>query len=200
MSLATSPTLLERVRDAGDAGAWYRFYSFYAPLIVGFCLNRGCPRPTADDVLQETMVALLRQMPTFRYDPSRGKFRSYVLKIAHRRMLRTLARDQREGVPASESQHARLVAKADSAAEAPWAEWDAAFDRRLLEAGLERVRARVSEQTFESFRLYVIEGHSVPTVMARTGVAEANTVHQHKNRVLRYLGDELRTLRRELGE
>jgi hypothetical protein len=32
MALATSVTLLERVRDPGDGMAWQRFYAFYATL------------------------------------------------------------------------------------------------------------------------------------------------------------------------
>lgn len=200
MGLETPRSLLEKIRDPGDDGAWQRFYDFYAPLIVGFCLQKGCPREMADDVLQETMMALLRQMPTFVYDPSRGHFRSYLLKIVHRLVIKAWRRGQRAQFIDCGSGTRRLEGVIDVQVSYPADEWDALFDRRLLDAALERVRERVGRQVFRSFELSAIEGLPVPKVMAELGISSANAVHQHRHRVKAYLREIMAELRREVDQ
>ena len=40
-SPATRASLLVRLRDGGDAGAWQEFVHLYAPIIYGFARKRG---------------------------------------------------------------------------------------------------------------------------------------------------------------
>lgn len=200
MGLETPRSLLEKIRDPGDDGAWRRFYGFYAPLIVGFCLQKGCPRDMADDVLQETMMALLRQMPTFVYDASRGRFRSYLLKIVHRLIIKAWRRGQRAQFVDCGSGTRRLEGVVDVQVGHPADEWDALFDRRLLDAALERVRERVGPQVYRSFELTAIQGLPVPKVMAELGIPSANAVHQHRHRVKAYLREIMAELRREVDQ
>lgn len=198
MALTTSVTLLQRLQQGGDEAAWRRFYGFYAPLIIGFCLRRGCTRAMADDILQETMVDLMRQMPAFTYDPQRGRFRSFVLKIAHRRAIKAWCREGRYISVDTGSKSDWVASLADSQAKPPLPDWDALFGRRLLQEGLSRVRERVSTQVFRSFELTAIQGRPVGEVMAELGVETANAVYQHRNRVMRYLEEAVADLRQEM--
>jgi RNA polymerase sigma factor (sigma-70 family) len=197
MNQVTSASLLEKVRDVGDEAAWWRFYAFYAPLIVGFCLRRGCSHAMAQDVLQETMGILLRKMPSFTYDPNR-RFRSYLLRIVDRCRLRAWKRQERYLTLETGSKAAWVDQIADPRALSAPAEWDALCDRRLLAGALERVRQRVSQPVYRSFELSTICGLSVGEVMAELGIPNANTVYQHRNRVMRYLLEAAEELRREM--
>lgn len=198
MGLVTPLTLLEKVRDPGDDAAWERFYAFYAPLVVGFCLQKGCSRAMADDVLQEAMMVLLRKLQTFAYDPARGRFRSYLLKIVDRLAWHARQRQGRYLSAEGDSQAAGIAAIPDSQVAAPGLEWDALFEQRLLGAALERVRERVSPQVYASFEMSAIKGRPVAEVMAELGIPTANAVYQHRNRVLRYLQEAVADLRREM--
>jgi DNA-directed RNA polymerase specialized sigma24 family protein len=40
----------------------------------------------AQDVVQETVIAVARKMPGVRYDPQRGSFKQWPLRITHRRI------------------------------------------------------------------------------------------------------------------
>ena len=51
----TRPTLLVRIRDAGDQEAWGRFVDLYGPLIYGFLSKRGLQDADAADVTQDVM-------------------------------------------------------------------------------------------------------------------------------------------------
>jgi RNA polymerase sigma factor (sigma-70 family) len=198
MSPVTPLSLLEKLREGGDDAAWQRFYAFYAPLIVGFCLQKGCSRAMADDILQETMVALLRQMPTFTYDPRRGHFRSFVLKIVHRLAIKAWHRESRYVAADSGSQADWVANVADSQAAQPGPDWDALLHQRLLRDALERVRERVNPQVYRSFELTAIHGRPAAEVMAELGIPSANAVYQHRNRVMRYLEETVAELRQEM--
>ena len=198
MSLTTPQTLLDKICAGGDDEAWDRFYAFYAPLIVGFCLQKGCSRATADDVLQETMVSLLRQMRGFVYDPSRGHFRSYLLKIVHRQAIKAWHRQERNVSVEEDDGGNWLANAADSQADMPGLDWDALFDQRLLASALALVQERVSPIVYTSFELSVIQELPISEVMARLGIPNANAVYQHRNRVMRYLCEAVDDLRREM--
>ena len=200
MDLATSPTLLGRLRDVEDDDAWERFYDLYSPLIVGFSRQQGCSCAQANDVLQETMMCAMRTLPSFAYDPVRGQFRSYLLRIVDSRIKDAYRRGKRlcllaDGGEAGEE----MDVAADSSAEALGEQWDRLWDQNVLLHALTRVKKRVNRRTYRSFDLYVLEGWSVEDVCAETGVSP-NTVYQHRARVVRMLRAEVSRLKMELGE
>lgn len=199
MGLVTPLTLLQKVCNGADDVAWQRFYAFYAPLVVGFCMQKGCSRAMADDVLQEAMMVLLRKLPTFTYDPTRGHFRSFLLKIVDRLAWRARQRQGRYVSAEGDSKADWVANIADSQTAGPEAAWDALFCQRLLEEALQGVRARVSPQVYASFELSALKGLSAAEVMAELGIASANAVYQHRNRVMRYLQEIVAELRQEVG-
>ncbi|MDZ4754701.1 MAG: hypothetical protein SGJ11_09415 [Phycisphaerae bacterium] len=71
----THVTLLERLAEGEDRHAWREFCDRYGDLIRGFARRAGCSENDADDVLPDVLAALLSVMPSFRYDPERGRFR-----------------------------------------------------------------------------------------------------------------------------
>lgn len=79
---STQTSLLRRVRDAGDAGAWAEFDRLYGPMVVGYCLRRGLQISDAEDIRQVVMMGLARALVTFEYEPERGRFRDYVGRAA----------------------------------------------------------------------------------------------------------------------
>lgn len=69
----THATLLARLATGGDE-AWSEFASRYGLLIRGFARRRGLSESDCDDVVQETLLALSKAMPSFKYDPAKGLF------------------------------------------------------------------------------------------------------------------------------
>src|ERR1043165_772124 len=75
----TPPSLLQRLREhPEDAEAWQRFDSLYRPLLQTW-LRRYSIRPQdADDLVQQVLEVVVREMPHFHYDAQKGKFRSWL--------------------------------------------------------------------------------------------------------------------------
>ena len=75
-------TRLERARR-GDATAWSELYHQLAPLVIGYLRAQRLADP--DDVAGEVMLAVVRDLDRFSGDAD--GFRSWVLTIAHHRLL-----------------------------------------------------------------------------------------------------------------
>jgi len=203
MAFETSATLLVEMRDTGNDAAWNRFYDFYSPLIFGFCVQKGCSETMARDVLQESMMWVLKQVPDFRYDPAKGKFRSFLLRIVDCRIKDTFKREKWYVSPESggnDSMSGHWIARIeDSRVDVPGADWDAMWERNLLEQALAHVEQKIQPLTFRSFKLYVIEDRPVEEVQKELGIADRNAVYQHRSRVIKLLKKEVAELEQEMG-
>ncbi|MBT3379642.1 MAG: sigma-70 family RNA polymerase sigma factor [Lentisphaerae bacterium] len=200
MESATSASLLVRLRDVGNEDAWDDFYRLYSPLILSFACRRGCTPDDAADVLQETMVRLLRTFPGFSYEPALGSFRSFLLKVVDARIKDAFRRKAaRERLSQRVEGGAIPLTEEPDEKPDPGAEWDRLWDTNLLRRALEQVKNRVQPTTFESFQLYVVEGVAISEVQARTGLPP-NVIYQHRNRVMKLLRKHVEALKSELGE
>jgi hypothetical protein len=72
----TRATLLGRMKNLDDQASWQEFFEIYWRLIYGFARKAGLNDAEAQDVVQETMVAVSKQMPRFTYDPAVGTFKA----------------------------------------------------------------------------------------------------------------------------
>lgn len=77
----TKASLLSRVRDPGDQRSWRDFERTYRELILRYCAARGLQPADREDVLQRCLLKLMRSLPKFSYDPERGRFRNYLLRV-----------------------------------------------------------------------------------------------------------------------
>src|SRR6202023_1308471 len=85
-SVATRSSLLSRLRDAGDNVSWQTFFDTYWRLLYNVARKSGLDDPDAQDVVQETVIAVAGKMPEFRYDAAKGSFKSWLLLITRRRI------------------------------------------------------------------------------------------------------------------
>ena len=74
----TRLTLIQKVKDPDNEEAWFEFHQLYWDLVIGWARMYGCSETLAQDVFQETMVNLLRNLSDFDYDRDKGHFRSYL--------------------------------------------------------------------------------------------------------------------------
>src|SRR5947209_17366401 len=79
----TSCTLLEQARGR-DGAAWQRLVVLYTPLVRDWCRRLGVPPGEADDVVQESFLAVSVGLADF--EPQRvGSFRKWVRGIVRHR-------------------------------------------------------------------------------------------------------------------
>ena len=199
MSIATSITLVDKLRHCKDNETWSRFYELYSPLIVGFARQRGCDDTTAKDILQETMCQLLQYVKRFDYDPKRGQFRSYLLRIVMSRISKHMTK-KLPTYPLNPLSDEPQLDIADPNSARPWNDFENIWRKNLMQHALRRVKTKVKPLTWRSFQCYVLQGKKSADDVARELSINKNSVYQHKNRIMELLKHEIKNLEYEIGD
>lgn len=71
---------MQAVAVASDRPAFAALFRHFAPRIKGYLVRSGCNEELAEELTQETMVALWRRAATF--DPSRARLSTWIFTIA----------------------------------------------------------------------------------------------------------------------
>ena len=189
MDLATRPSLLHRLKQKPAEADWRDFFAKYNAVILSFARRQGADDHTAEDVLQEAMMVVIRKLPTFDYDAQQGRFRNWLLTIvthkvreARRRshVDRMLSMDAAEGDDAEAWQEKFAAEDPDAGANV-----EDAWRQSLIEEALQRVLndLRTRPETVAIFRACALENRPVAEVAAQFGLKE-NAVYQIKNRMM----------------
>ena len=92
----TSTTLLKDIAQDAQHARWTEFVARYRPMMEAFMRERF-PSLEADDIIQETLVALCKAIPSYRYAPDeKGHFHNYLTGILRNKALRQLRKEQRQ--------------------------------------------------------------------------------------------------------
>ena len=78
--IPTRQSLLSRLKDCDDQEAWRVFFDTYWKLIYNAAIRAKLSEAEAQDVVQETVIAIARKIPEFVYDPSKGSFKTWLMR------------------------------------------------------------------------------------------------------------------------
>lgn len=198
--LPTRRSLLSRLRSWEDQDSWREFFETYWRLIYEVALKSGLNDAEAQDVVQETILAVAKQMPGFQYDASRGQFKSWLRQVTRRRILDHLRKDYRD--PAGKLN--AIEVESDAAAQAleitagmtadPVDEvWNREWEHHIANLALERVKRRVRPEHFQIFELLVVQGWSASKV-AKALEVSIPLVYVTRHRVGSLLKKEVKKL------
>jgi RNA polymerase sigma-70 factor (ECF subfamily) len=181
--IRTSHSLLARARDCSDAGAWQRLADLYIPLIRGWLRPYLLQTADTDDLVQEVLATLARELPSFDPQPRPGVFRSWLRTITvHRLRTYWQARDRRPAAIGGEDRLAAFEQLEDPNSALARA-WDEEHDRHVVRTLLEGIRQEVRPTTWRAFEATALEGRPVADVAAELGLSP-NAVLLAKSRVL----------------
>ena len=165
----TRSSVLKAVADTENETAWARFFDLYAGFVFSIARSKGLKEEDADDIVQAVFTDLARMMPTFKYDRSKGKFRSYLTGLVHWRVkdkLRIALRDK-EFMADYIEEAANLPSADRDFAER---EWQAA----ALEEALRRIKSEVRPEHYAAFVASAVEGQDTETVMRLYNLSRDN--------------------------
>jgi RNA polymerase sigma-70 factor (ECF subfamily) len=188
---ATSRSLLERLQGGAAAGDWDRLAAIYRPWVVGWGCRHGLTEADADDLAQEVLVVVLRELAFFRHNGRAGAFRGWLRGItAHR--LQQLVRS-RKYRPALVGSGGDAMADLEDPSGRLSAVWDAEHDRYVVGRLLALIEPDFQPTTWQAFRLVMLEGEKPAAAAARLGLS-VNAVLLAKSRVLSRLRQEVEGL------
>src|SRR5580658_9537688 len=76
--IPTRRSLLSRLKNWNDNESWRVFFYTYWRLIYNTAVRAGLNDAQAQDVVQETIISVLKSIPSFQYDPSKGTFKGWL--------------------------------------------------------------------------------------------------------------------------
>ena len=199
---ATSKTLLRTLGENARSARWTEFTARYRPMMEAF-LTARFPGLVSDmdDIVQETLLALVRILPTYRYSPGEnGAFHNYLIGIiahkAHDRLrsckqeIRRIEVVRRESE--SRSDTVMMAASPDRiCADLDEEEWRKA----TFEIALRQLLAddSIQERTKQVFVRLAVRGEAPGDVAKAFGISP-NTVSQIRFRLAQRLRNTVEAL------
>jgi RNA polymerase sigma-70 factor (ECF subfamily) len=200
--IPTRATLIQRLKDWQDQPSWQEFFDTYWRLIYGVAIKDGLTEAEAQDVVQETMIAAAKHMPTFQYDPGIGSFKAWLLNMTRWRIIDQVRKRQKLPSHQSGSEETAdgtgiINGVADPASQNLEALWDAEWEKNLLEAALAKVKRQADPLKYQIFDFYVNKEWS-PEKVAKTFSVSVDQVYLIKHRITTMIKDEVKRIEVEI--
>lgn len=196
LDMATSTTLLQRLRDVSDAEAWNDFVDRYSPKVFEWCRKNSLQDSDAADVTQQVLLKLVTTMRTFEYDQHRGTFRGW-LKTVTTNTVRDLARQwQNRNVRAAGdtvTDEQLNSISAPSALDELSQRIEAQYRDELLREAESRIRVRVKTETWAAWFQTAVEQKKAVDVAVTVGMT-VSEVYVAKSRVNKMMRDEVQRM------
>jgi RNA polymerase sigma-70 factor (ECF subfamily) len=196
--IPTRYSLLSRMQDREDQDSWKDFFDTYWRLIYSFAIKSGLTDAEAQDVVQETVISVAKDIEKFKRDRTLGSFKGWLRNLTRWRIADQF-RKRTRSVPAGNNLSTpstnpdEIAGPGNADLEAIWEEdWQA----NLLEAAMERVKPRVREEHYQMFDLNVIRQWPASKVAQTLGV-NIGRVYLAKHRVMALIKKEIRVLEKQ---
>jgi RNA polymerase sigma factor (sigma-70 family) len=202
-SLATRPSLLLRLKDWNEQTAWREFDQNYAPLVRNVARKAGLSDAEADEVAQETLIAVAKKIGEFKHAGNRGSFRAWFYqqtrwRIADQFRARARARPVSQSSPGTPS-ISEDVGEAAKTAAAPELDetferlWHVEWQEHIRETAVARIKRQAGARQFQLFDLHVLQGLPVKAAAKAAGSTMA-AVFMAKSRIGRMVRHEIARL------
>ena len=184
--LETSLSLLDRLRQSPEDADWSRLIEAYSPLLRAWLMRSEVQAADADDLVQEVLLVVHRELPKFEHNQRRGAFRNWLRQIVVHR-LRNFWRSRGRLIAAgNDSQLEEQLKQLEDDGSQLSQRWDREHNLAIARKLLELIESRFTESTRLVFRRLVVDGADADTVASETGLS-LNAIFTAKSRVLREL-------------
>lgn len=191
----TRASLLLKLHDPQDHEAWVEFVSLYEPVICRMLRKSGLRNADAQDVLQELLLAVSRNIERWEHGSQHGSFRGWLRRVTRNLVVSWVRRQQRQVTTWSIDLDALL--DSPPVADGPETdEFDLELRRALFHVASEQVRAEVRPQTWQAFWEVAVAGTSVAEAAVTLGIT-AGAVRVAKCRIVARLREVVAEMEQE---
>lgn len=174
----TRLSLLTRLCDRQDAGAWVEFCTVYEQAVYNIARRRGLQDADAREVSQEVLLAVSRRVHQF--DPSKqGRFRAWLTTIARNATVDQLRKNAARSRAAGDEPTSQLIDQATLDSQL----FDRESQQEQFRWAANEVRKQVSAQAWEAFWKTAVEGLPANKVASDLGMT-VGALYVARSRVL----------------
>jgi RNA polymerase sigma-70 factor (ECF subfamily) len=191
--IPTRYSLLSRLQDWDDQDSWKDFFDTYWRLIYAVARKSGLTESEAQDVVQETIISVAKNIQKFKRDREFGSFKGWLRNLTRWRIadqLRKRTRVESEEFEVAGAEFSGFdVEEIPESAEAE-SVWEDEWRVNLMKVALENVKRRVKEEHYQMFDFYVVKQWPVAKVARTLGVS-ASQVYLAKFRLSALIKKEI---------
>mgnify|MGYP001822717902 FL=1 len=185
----TSLSLLNRLRRSPESESWDRLVELYAPLIRAWLRKYDVQESDAEDLVQEVLLAVSKDLGKFEHAGQPGAFRGWLKAILVNRLRKFWrARDRRPQARGDSDMDARLAQLDDPSSEMSLI-WNREHDQYILRQLLALAEPHFARNTWTAFCRVALDGAQADVVAHEMGISR-NAVVIAKCRVLSRLRQE----------
>jgi RNA polymerase sigma-70 factor (ECF subfamily) len=179
----TSVSLLERLQAQPDNESWQCLVGLYTPLLRGWLGRHGLQTSDVDDLVQEALAVVVRELPRFQHNGQAGAFRRWLRTILVHRLRDFWRARQTRPQATGGSDLAQVLEQLADPDSGLSRLWDQEHDQHVIHRLLEQIRGHFTESTWQAFRLTTLDGRDEEAVAAELGLS-VHAVFVAKSRVL----------------
>jgi RNA polymerase sigma factor (sigma-70 family) len=195
--VATRRSLIERLADWNDRKHWQEFFDRYWKLIYSAARKSGLTDAEAQEVVQETIITVAKNIEKLKYDPAVGSFKGWLLQITRWRIVDQFRKREPGNAKAPRAGGDRLTATIERVPDSRMADldavWEAEWKENLFEGAIARVKKKVDPKQFQIFDCYVRKEWPAQKVATQLRVS-VGQVYLARHRVGAVLKKEIRAL------
>lgn len=185
----TQLALLQQLGE-GNTSAWHEADAIYRPLIAHWLGRFGLQATDLDDLTQDVMLTLAREISHFEHRGRIGAFRSWLRTITVNRAREFYRHGRIRPTAKGGTWHQAMLEDLHDDASPISRQFDRSHDAHIVRRLIEDLSTEFSRKTMTVFQMHVVDGQDAATVAAAADVSRW-TVYQVKSRVLRRLRERL---------
>ncbi|MCE9593290.1 MAG: hypothetical protein K8S98_03755 [Planctomycetes bacterium] len=177
----TTSTMLQRLSDFDDRGAWEKLSQRFLRPIQAYARQRGLRPDECEDVAQESLMAFAQAFRRGDYDRARGRLSHWLFGIVWRRIDHVRRKPDRigDGGPVRPVDTVEWMNFEAPRAVSP--EWEEVWERTMLEDCLRQIRVEFEPKTMRAFEMLVLEDRSIEDAESELATSRnALTIAKHR--------------------
>lgn len=168
----TRNSLLLRLKNR-SSDSWSEFLAIYEKSIVAFARRKGLQEADAKDVCQEVLSAVENKLASWDFDPSKGKFRGWLFRVA-----RNIAVDKiiglSRGPKSGGTRIDEIIATYPDCLEHETSLFLQDYRRQLMHWAASQIRPTVSESSWLAFCCSALEGLDAREIAEKLNMTPGN--------------------------
>ncbi len=190
---STSISLLNRLQQTDDSKNWNRLVELYAPLLRVWLRKYDVQASDADDLVQEVLMVVSKELKSFDHSGRPGAFRSWLRTILVHRLRNFWRAQGRRPQARGDSDIERRLEQLEDPASEMSEIWNRQHDRHVARQLLAMTESSFEPTTWKAFCRVALDGDR-PDVVAKELKISLNAVFTAKSHVLRRLRQEVEGL------
>jgi RNA polymerase sigma factor (sigma-70 family) len=153
----TRLSLIDLLQDNPSDAAWSEFIDIYGSLVSGWLLREGVQHVDAEDVQQEVMTTVLKNIATFQHNGHIGAFRKWLRMIAANRLRRLWDQKTKREREVSLVDLSSIASQLGEDSSRISVLWDKEHDNYVIDRMISQLSDRFGEKSIDAFRRIMLQ-------------------------------------------